>query len=69
MVLVLNIWDVAKKQGIQINLDKLKQLFPDITIVSTNARLGLGKERILNALNTVKTRDGNGFIGATPLEQ
>ena len=66
MVLVLNMWDVAKKQGIQINLDKLKQLFPDITIVSANARLGLGKGRILNALNAVKTRDGNGFIGATP---
>ena len=42
MVLVLNMWDVAKKQGIQIYLDKLKQLFPDITIVSANARLGLG---------------------------
>ena len=66
MVLVLNMWDVAKKQGIQIDIEKLKQLFPDITIVATNARLGLGKERIINALNTVKKRNGKGFMGVAP---
>ena len=66
MVLVLNMWDVAKKQGIQIDIEKLKQLFPDITIVATNARLGLGKERILNALNAVKKRNGKGFMGVAP---
>ena len=50
MVLVLNMWDLAKKQGVQIDLEKLQDCFPDITIISTNARVGIGKERMI--LNT-----------------
>ena len=33
MVLVLNMWDLAKKQGVQIDLEKLQDCFPDITII------------------------------------
>ena len=63
IVLVLNMWDVAKKQGVEINIERLKELFPDITIVSTNARLGLGKERILGGLKSIKAREKVGFMG------
>ena len=51
MILVLNMWDVASKRGIEIDLDKLKNRFQDVQIVTANARIGLGKNRILEALN------------------
>ena len=65
MVLVLNMWDLAKKQGISIDLKALELEFPDISIVTTTARVGLGKERITEALKKPKPRSGRVF---TPQE-
>lgn len=62
MVLVLNMWDLAKKQGVKIDLDKLQKAFPDITIITTNARVGIGKERIIEAIRTHKKRNDTRFI-------
>jgi len=50
IVLVLNMWDLAQKRGIAINLEKLQSYFPFISIVTTNARIGLGKDRLIEAI-------------------
>lgn len=66
MVLVLNMWDLAEKQGIHIDLKKLQEAFPDISIITTNARVGLGKERITAALRDTKSRNNTKFIHQEP---
>ena len=58
-IMVLNMTDVAFKKGIALNLDELQKAFPATEIVSTNARIGLGKERILEAVRH-KERGENG---------
>ena len=62
MVLVLNMWDLAKKEGIQIDLNKLQECFPDITIIHTNARVGIGKDRIIDTIKNHKKRAETSFI-------
>ena len=62
MVLVLNMWDLAKKEGIQIELNKLQECFPDITIIHTNARVGIGKDRIIDTIKNHKKRADTSFI-------
>ena len=62
IVLVLNMWDIAKKQGINIDLVALQKCFPDVTIITTNARVGIGKNRIIDAINSHKTRGNTCFI-------
>lgn len=62
IVLVLNMWDLAKKQGVQIDLDKLQACFPDITIISTNARVGIGKDRIIQTISKHKKRGNTRFL-------
>lgn len=61
-VLVLNMWDLSQKNGIIIDIEVLQKQFPDTTIVTTNARVGIGKERILAAISKPKTRNGNFFL-------
>lgn len=51
-VLALNMRDLAKTKGIEINIEALQIAFPAASIVETNARAGFGKERLLNALQT-----------------
>jgi len=62
MVLVLNMWDLAKKEGIQIDLNKLQECFPDIIIIHTNARVGIGKDRIIDTIKNHKKRADTSFI-------
>ncbi len=50
IVLVLNMWDLAQKRGINIDIEKLQSYFPSISIVTTNARIGLGKDRLIQAI-------------------
>jgi ferrous iron transport protein B len=52
-VLVLNMWDLAQKKGITISMEELGELFPGVPIVQSNARIGLGKDRILTAIKSV----------------
>jgi ferrous iron transport protein B len=49
-VMVLNRMDIAEKRGIQVDLKQLQSFFPQAKIVQTNARVGLGKDRLLDAL-------------------
>lgn len=50
LVLVLNMWDLASKRGIEIDIEKLQTRFPDVQIINSNARIGLGKNRIIDAI-------------------
>ena len=69
MVLVLNMWDLAKKEGIQIDVNKLQECFPDITIIHTNARVGIGKDRIINTIKNHKKRADISFIKSEEVPQ
>ena len=49
-ILVLNMWDLAQRKGIVIAVEELGKMFPGVPIIQSNARIGLGKDRILKAL-------------------
>ncbi len=49
-ILVLNMTDLAQRNGLSVDTDKLKTFFPAAHIVSTNARIGMGKERLMTAI-------------------
>jgi ferrous iron transport protein B len=49
-ILVLNMTDLAKQRGKSIDLEGLQAKFPKATIVETTARIGLGKQRLLQAI-------------------
>lgn len=53
---VLNMNDVAKRRGIKINEEGLQKHFPEAGIVSANARAGMGKSAILDALQNLPKR-------------
>lgn len=55
-MMVLNMTDVAKKQGKKYDLDKLQAMYPEASIVESNARVGFGKDRILDGLFDLKSR-------------
>lgn len=52
LIIVVNMSDIAQRKGISLNLQKLESLFPGSVVVSTNARIGFGKDRILEAIST-----------------
>lgn len=54
-VLVLNLTDVASKNGLIIHVDQLQSHFPNTTIIRSNARVGLG----MNEIREVIARLGN----------
>jgi len=50
-ILLLNMSDLAFKKGFKIDVKKIKDAFPGIAIVETNARVGLGMNRIKEAIH------------------
>ncbi len=53
VILVLNMADLAKKNGKSINIPELEVAFPGAKIVETTARVGMGKERLLQAIQSI----------------
>jgi ferrous iron transport protein B len=51
LILVVNMGDIAKQRGITIEMDALAAIFPGTKVVSTNARIGLGKDRLMDAIS------------------
>jgi len=45
--------DLAKKNGKSINIPALEEAFPGAKIVETTARVGMGKERLLQAIQSI----------------
>ncbi len=60
-VLVLNMTDLAKKQGKEINISALQDVFPEATIVESIARIKSGKNTIKTAVAQLKERKGHVF--------
>jgi len=69
LVLVMNMSDVASRKGIEINNNKLQNHFPDIPIVETNAKVGLGKDRLLQALSQKQPNERAPFIVGSELRE
>lgn len=61
-VLILNMSDVATRKGILLNTDALQKAFPNTPIVQANARVGLGKNRILETLETIPNASASPFL-------
>ena len=53
LILVLNMWDLTAKRKIEIDIEKLQEAFPGVQIVTSNARLGFGKTRIIQAIQNI----------------
>ncbi len=53
-VLIINMVDLADRKNIIINTEKLAELFPETEIVLSNARVKLGKDRIVEAVQKAK---------------
>ena len=49
-VLLLNMSDIAYRKGSKIDTNKLKSFYPEATIVESNARIGAGMKRLIEAL-------------------
>ena len=62
ILLVLNMWDRSQSKGLRIDIEKLQQQFPAATIVTANARVAIGKDRILQALDQLQNRDRTPFF-------
>ncbi len=62
LILVLNMWDLATKRGINIEIEELQSYFPDVPIIVTNARVGMGKERLIEAIKNYKHQERNQSI-------
>jgi ferrous iron transport protein B len=63
-VCALNMADVANKQGLTLNVEELHSKYPQCKFVEINARVGLGKERLLNAIEGTRRseRGENNFV-------
>ena len=61
VVMVLNMTDLAKKKQKECRVEALQNVFPEAIIVEANARVGIGKERILNAISMLNKREGHKF--------
>ncbi|MFT5859260.1 MAG: ferrous iron transport protein B [Flavobacteriaceae bacterium] len=61
-VMILNMTDLAQRKEKQYDVVKLAALFPEATIVQTNARVRTGKARIEKALSEVLLREGHSFL-------
>ena len=55
-MMVLNMTDIADRQGKKHNIEQLQFMYPEAIIVEANARAGLGKERIKNGLSNLISR-------------
>jgi ferrous iron transport protein B len=56
-ILVLNMSDVANRKGKKIDVKALEKHFPDTKIIETNARVGLGIDKLKNALENYKIQN------------
>lgn len=50
-ILVLNMSDVANRRGKKVDLERLKKEFPNLQIVETNARVGLGMNHLKEVID------------------
>src|SRR5690606_2606802 len=54
-VMVLNMIDVADKSGVSISQEAIQKYFPQTLVIASNARIKLGRDRILQAISDTQT--------------
>lgn len=64
-ILVLNMSDVANRKGKKIDVKALEKHFPDTKIIETNARVGLGIDKLKN---TIENYNVDAFISSISTE-
>ncbi|MFA7272354.1 MAG: ferrous iron transporter B [Crocinitomicaceae bacterium] len=52
-VLVLNMSDVSARAGLTTDVEKLRLHYPNAKIIESNARVGLGKDRLIQAVDSI----------------
>ena len=62
LILVLNMWDLTAKRKIEIDIEKLQEAFPGVQIVTSNARLGFGKTRVIQAIQNINLEARKSFF-------
>jgi len=60
-ILVLNMSDVANRKGKKIDVKALEKHFPDTKIIETNARVGLGIDKLKN---TIENYNVDAFVSS-----
>lgn len=60
-VMVLNMTDIASRNGLAIDIEKLNSFFPDAAIVRSNARIGTGRQEMLDAVAGKLKQTRSGF--------
>jgi ferrous iron transport protein B len=58
-VLVLNMSDVSARAGLKTDVDKLQAMYSNAQIVEMNARVGLGKNRLIDAVENEIKKETN----------
>ena len=57
-ILVLNMSDIASRKGLSIDVPELEKQFPGSIVIETTAKVGLGKDRLLKAVELI-SKDKN----------
>ena len=57
-LLVLNMSDIAKRKGLNVNIEELKKSFPKVEVVETNARVGLGVQKLKDKIHQFQVKKG-----------
>lgn len=69
VIMALNMTDIARRNKQEIQIEALQSVFPKAQIVDTNARAGLGKDRMIEAiLNSKKRDEADYFVGSISKE-
>jgi ferrous iron transport protein B len=64
IIMAMNMTDIARRNKKEIEIEALQKAFPKAQIVESNARAGLGKDRLIEAiLNSKKREDEDYFLG------
>ncbi len=61
-LMVLNMIDIAERSQQKVDLNAMETLFPEALIVTSNARIKLGKDRIYEALGQLPERREHRFL-------
>jgi ferrous iron transport protein B len=62
IIMALNMTDIARKNNQEIQIAALIEAFPKAQIVETNARAGIGKDRLIEAVLNSKQRDEKDYF-------
>lgn len=57
-ILVLNMSDIANRKGLKVDIEELKKSFPKVEVVETNARIGLGIQKLKEKIHQFEVKEG-----------